>query len=100
MGANNPKTFSPPMAQGQATNAYQTLNQSQAPQQLATPYLAPYDMNVNQGMMPFVQSPNSVRLADPLMGGRPGGQGYTSDETSRNKYNAALIPGMLLGVKQ
>jgi hypothetical protein len=61
MGQNNPRQFAPPMAQGQATNVYQALRQSQAPQQLSAPYLLPYDVNQNQGMMPFVQSPNSVR---------------------------------------
>ena len=62
MGQTQPKAFPPPMAQGQATNAYQNVTQSQAPQALQTPYLRPFDVNVNQSM-PFMQSPNSVRPA-------------------------------------
>lgn len=85
MGMSQPKAFAPPMAQGQATNAYQTLNQSQAPQQLAQPYLLPFDVNQNQSM-PFMQSPNSVRPQDIQSPVNPAGGG------SMLRYESAYTP--------
>jgi hypothetical protein len=53
------------MALGQQTPQSNSLNAYQAPQQLAPVYVAPFQDMIQQ-QMPAVQSPNSVRPANPV----------------------------------